>query len=334
MAANLFPVDAVSGAPSYTGRAARQTLGGLWTKATSRLLGARSGLHPATIGATIVTATSTTWTVLPHTGVLDLEANAIAGPYDYSFDANQTGSVTAADVSNPRVDSLFVQLSDPAEGDGTSTPNVVPVYVAGIAGAAGGARGAAGGPPNFPNTRCMELAQINVPKSGGGSPTVSMVAPYAVASGGILPVANQAARDALTAYSGLMVWRLDTQRVEVYSGSAWTTAAAGDSGWLTATLGNSWVAFGAPYATPAYRLRSGIVYLGGLMKNGTAPVSVVFTLPVGYRPASSLQFNVVAAASTALIQVDATGAVNLQAYGTGGSNTAVSLNGVTFVAEQ
>jgi hypothetical protein len=213
MAANLFPVDAVSGAPSYTGRAARQTLGGLWTKATSRLLGARSGLHPATIGATIVTATSTTWTVLPHTGVLDLEANAIAGPYDYSFDANQTGAVTAADVSNPRVDSLFIQVSDPAEGDGTSTPGVAVVYLAGIAGAAGGARGAAGGPPNFPNTRCMELAQITVPKSGGGSPSVLMVAPYTVATGGILPVAGVSAYPAspylgqyIDATLGLMRW--------------------------------------------------------------------------------------------------------------------------------
>jgi len=35
MGANLWPADAVTGAPSYTGRVLRQTLGGAWTKLSS-----------------------------------------------------------------------------------------------------------------------------------------------------------------------------------------------------------------------------------------------------------------------------------------------------------
>jgi len=98
--------------------------------------------------------------VQPFAGVLDGEAAAIAGPYAYSFDTNQTGSVTAAGAS-ARVDRLDVQVSDPAESDGSSTPSIQIVYTAGTPGLA------------TAPARSHKLAQINVPATGGGSPTVS-----------------------------------------------------------------------------------------------------------------------------------------------------------------
>jgi hypothetical protein len=115
--------------------------------------------------------------------------------------------------------------------------------------------------------------------------------------------------------------------------AAQMNAAASDSGWQGVGLGNSWVNYGAPFMAAQYRLKGGIVYLAGLIKAGAAPVSVIFTLPAGYRPASSTQFVTVSAASTALIQVDNAGGVTLVSYGSGGANTAVSLNGITFIAE-
>jgi hypothetical protein len=175
----VFPVDAQAGAPSYTGRMARQTLGALTAGATAaRPLGARSAVQAGTSVAT-VSATSTTWTVLPHRGVLDLEASAAAGPYFYSIDANVTGAVNPANATNPRIDLISVQLSDPAEGDGTAAPLVVPVYTPGIPAAIPVA-------PAAP-ARSITLATINVPASGGGSPTVSWLAAYTAASGGIIP---------------------------------------------------------------------------------------------------------------------------------------------------
>lgn len=180
MANRVWPVDAVSGAPLYSGRMLRQSLmAPLTAGATAtRPLGARSGVRPGT-STTTVTATSTTWTCCPHAGILDVEAAAEAGPYGYSIDDNATGSVTAANATNPRVDIIYVQLSDPAEADGTSTPGVAVGYLAGTA-------APSPAPPAAP-ARSIAIAQINVPQAGNGSPTVTWVAPYAVAAGGIAP---------------------------------------------------------------------------------------------------------------------------------------------------
>jgi hypothetical protein len=180
MTNRVWPVDAVAGAPSYTGRALRQTQAPLLFGATAaRPLGARSGVRPGTSSAT-VTATSTVWTVKPHAGIVDLETAAEAGPYAYAIDADVTGAVTAANATNPRKDIVYVQLDDPAESDGSTVPAITPKYLAGTAAAT----------PAAPATpaRSMVLAEINVPVSGGGSPTVVWKAPRSAAAGGIVHV--------------------------------------------------------------------------------------------------------------------------------------------------
>jgi hypothetical protein len=134
---------------------------------TARPLGGLSGVRTGT-PTTTVTATGTTWTCKPHAGILDVESAAEAGPYGYAVDANVTGAVTAANASNPRVDLLYARLSDPAESDGSTTPQVEILYLAGTAGS--------GAAPATP-ARGSALAWINVPISGGGSPTVTWVAP-------------------------------------------------------------------------------------------------------------------------------------------------------------
>lgn len=202
MTITVWPVDAVSGAPSYTGRMLRQTNTVAFAGATSaRPLGARSGVRPGT-PSTTVTTTSTTFTINPHAGLLDLETALQASAYAYSIDAALSGSVTAANVSNPRIDIIYLQLNDPAESDGSSTPGLSGTnYLAGTA----------AGSPSPPATpaRAMVLAQINVPTSGGGSPTVTWVAPTCVAAGGILPVRSAAEETALSLYPGKAWFRTD-----------------------------------------------------------------------------------------------------------------------------
>jgi hypothetical protein len=169
MTITVFPVDAVSGAPTYTGQMLRQALSVFSGSAPAgRPLGCFSGVRRGT-PANTVTASSTTWTVRPHAGLLDTEVPAAAGPYAYASDANVTGAVTAANATNPRVDIVFAQLSDPAESDGSSAPSVQFLYLPGTAAAT----------PSAPATpvRSIVLAQINVPQVGGGSPSVSWVAP-------------------------------------------------------------------------------------------------------------------------------------------------------------
>ena len=49
---------------------------------------------------------------------------------------------------------------------------------------------------------------------------------YSVALGGILPVASQAERDALSGiYNGLAVWRQDLKQIEIYDGAAFRNTA-------------------------------------------------------------------------------------------------------------
>lgn len=106
-----------------------------------------------------------------------------------------------------------------------------------------------------------------------------------------------------------------------------------DSGYTTASLGNSWVAFGAPYATPAYRLKGGWTAVEGGMKSGTS-ASAIFTLPVGMRPLSRKLFIVASGTGTAGLIVDTNGVVSVSFYTTGGSNASVLLDQICFIAEQ
>ena len=188
MTNTVWPVNAVTGAPSYSGKMLRQTMAAAYAGATAaRPLGAMSGVRPGT-PTTTVTATSVLWTVNPHAGILDLQTSAAAGPYAYAIDAAVTGAVTAANATNPRKDIVYVKLDDPAEGDGSTVPAVTPLYLAGTAAPV----------PVAPATpaRSMILAIINVPVSGGGSPTVTWSAPYMAAAGGVIPVRNTTERDA------------------------------------------------------------------------------------------------------------------------------------------
>jgi hypothetical protein len=57
-----------------------------------------------------------------------------------------------------------------------------------------------------------------------------------------------------------------------------------DTAWQTPTLNAGWANFGTGWETAGYRkLSSGLVVLRGLVVS--ASTGVVFTLPVGYRPA-------------------------------------------------
>lgn len=178
MVDRIGPVDAASGAPQFSGRWERQVRSPYLGGATAvRPLGARSGVRPGT-STTTVSATSTTWSCGSFAGVIDGEPAAEAGAYTFAFDAAASGTLTAANASNPRVDIVYVQVDDPSESDGTSVPAVRRGYLAGVAAATPVA-------PAAP-ARSFVVAQINVPVAGGGNPTVTWVAPYAVAAGGVL----------------------------------------------------------------------------------------------------------------------------------------------------
>lgn len=190
MTKTIFPVDQVDtnaddvpDYPVYAGRASRQVLGAVLSGHTAgRPLGARSGVTPGT-SKTSVTATAAHWTVQPMAGVLDVMVAVEAAAYWFAWDQAIVGNVNAADADDPRIDLLSIQVEDPVE-DESELPSVFVVY----------SQGVADPDPVAPATpdQAMPLAWIRVPKATTGAPTVSWVAPFMAAAGGVTSCANAA----------------------------------------------------------------------------------------------------------------------------------------------
>lgn len=100
--------------------------------------------------------------------------------------------------------------------------------------------------------------------------------------------------------------------------------------WTAPTLLNSWVNFGSGYSNAGYRKdpSTGIVYIRGLIKDGTATNgTVLFNLPSGYRPTGAVMFPQTfsngSAEAACRIVIAATGDITI---GPGVSNTFLSIN--------
>lgn len=93
---------------------------------------------------------------------------------------------------------------------------------------------------------------------------------------------------------------------------------------------NSWVNYSAGYQTAAfYKDKSGRVHLRGLVKSGTDG-TVIFTLPVGYRPeAISLHTTL---SNNAVARVDITSTGNVHPNATYSDPNWISLDGISFRA--
>jgi hypothetical protein len=220
-----YPLDAVSGAPSYTGEMVRQALSVLFGAAPSgRPLGAVTGVRGGSVPGSVFSVDTANWYIGPHSGVLDLETSATAGPLPYAVKTTETGALTAANATNDRIDIVYLQQNDPAEGDGSSTPAVVSGYRVGTAAPTPVA-------PAAPNSRCMIIGQVYVPKSGTGSPTSTFVAPTTSASGQIPAYSYGSTTTAQGFASGglgiVNTWTLTQTKNLTYSNGMWTVQVAG-----------------------------------------------------------------------------------------------------------
>lgn len=168
MAAELFAVGAVNGAPEYTSKALRQLFSTFAGAAPAgRVFGGHSGVRPG-VPSSIVTVSSTTWAVAAHPGFIDELAAVDHGGYLYAL-PDESGPITAADATNPRKDRLDVQI---VEGNGTTTHDSVDIkYTAGVPASNAVVPSAPGN--SFP------LGVIDMPKAGGGDPTFTWTAPTA-----------------------------------------------------------------------------------------------------------------------------------------------------------
>lgn len=125
----------------------------------------------------------------------------------------------------------------------------------------------------------------------------------------------------LTNYKWLMIYFLNKLRMKVN---------IAQEAWIAPTLNNGWINYGAPLPNVGYyKDNLGIVHLRGVVKNGTIGYTSIFTLPSGYRPANELWFIVSSYNTDGKLVISSNGPVQLII----GSNTSVSLDGITFKAE-
>lgn len=90
---------------------------------------------------------------------------------------------------------------------------------------------------------------------------------------------------------------------------------------------NSWVAWGAGEAVPAYwKDPFGYIHLKGVIKSGTVG-NTAFTLPPGFRPQEKMTFATISNGALGRVDVTTGGAVQPV---TPSNNTYVVLNGMTF----
>lgn len=169
-----YPADAVAGSPTYAALDGRNAYSALMGGATAaKPLGGFTGVRPGTPASTVVATTATTWTAQPFSGYIELEASGTNSGYLFAFGSVTSGAIAPAGGS-ARTDCIWVQIADSNTSDGsTGAPRVIIDYSQGT---------------TTPPARAFVIAQINVPATGGGSPTVTWVAPYTAAAGGILPV--------------------------------------------------------------------------------------------------------------------------------------------------
>ena len=186
---------------------------------SGRQLGGRSGFRVGT-PSTVLTATGTTWTLGACAAMLDPGASTHQGMYGWSSDANVTGSVTAADATNPRKDIVYIQVNDSSAGDGSGATTAPVLYLAGTPGVTPSA-------PTLP-ARSFLVGTITVPQVGGGSPSVVLNPARYVAAGGLLPVNGTADRDTITApYLSQEIQRTDLTQIspagvkERWNGTTW-----------------------------------------------------------------------------------------------------------------
>ncbi|MFE4311491.1 hypothetical protein ACFRR6_36160 [Streptomyces sp. NPDC056891] len=189
-------------------------------------LNARSGVIPGTNGLAVSLSGST---ITVGSGIA-LVYHPGEGVFRVPMTSSSTLTLTAAHATLPRIDLVYLRVwCNSVDASGLNQADVV--YLPGTASSTPTAPVPAG------TQIYMTLATINVPASGGGSPTVSTaVRPYTVAPGGILPLQSG---PPIGPYVGQFYD--DQSNLRRWNGTSWETMAKVESvGWTTPTLATNY----------------------------------------------------------------------------------------------
>ena len=289
--------------------------------AKTALNAVRPGLFWGGNASVIVGKANMSYDVIAFTAALS--RGATSGTVLLSNDGTLNVATTAAPGSNSRIDIIYVWAREYSL-DGVDSNPVIGV-VQGTAAASPTAPSLA----SFPGAIEIGRATVGAGITATTSATITQTAPFTAMDGGRIPFRNTTERDAGTYVEGQLGWLIDTNILQVYSGSSWADVSQDTTAWAALTLSASWVNFGGAYATAQYRRVGGIVYLSGLIKSGTTtPGTVIATLPAGFRPAYQDQYGSYGNSALAAWQVNTDGTIRVEVA----SATSSSLAGIRFPA--
>jgi hypothetical protein len=176
--------------------------------------------------------------VTPLMAWVDGGSSTAQAGYPFILDATKTLTLADGHATLARIDTIAVVIHENAY-DGSGLTDAAVVVVQGTAGS--------GVAPTLPAT-ALPLRDINVPaglSTGTGGLASGNLSTdrrkYLAAAGGIVRVASQTERDALTVTTGTAVWRADTKVFQVYDGT-WksfdpTAVQSGKATWPGAAAG-------------------------------------------------------------------------------------------------
>jgi hypothetical protein len=192
------------------------------------------------IGGTSVTSPSMLVSVVP------LAFAGSKATAEGVYVARNTGviyvDVAAAPASNSRIDTVYAMQRDLHSN--TSPDGLTQGEIGIITGTAAVSPTAPAAPAGAVVIGTVTVAAGVTATTNAGC-TIATTCQWTAAAGASVPCRNQAERDALTAYDGLQVYRLDTHTVETYNGTAWAGLPGGTMGTPTSSSTNGTSTSGA-----------------------------------------------------------------------------------------
>lgn len=252
----------------------RLAMGGLLSKSTTGI-NVQKGVMWDGAGAVVTGTAGMAYSVRACDAVV--MPSSTQGPVIVPNDAALSVATTAAPGSNSRIDIIWVRQHLVA-ADGGSDSDVVSEW-----GCTQGATAASPVAPAIP-TGAVELARATVTTgtTQTNSLTITQTHPWVVAAGAPIPVRNNTERAALTAFDGLIVNNLTSDRLERYNGTAWENLNGSDSGWVA-------VPAVAPFTSTCEVRKEGTrVTMRGYVaraSGSSTTLTTAATVPAGYRPA-------------------------------------------------
>jgi hypothetical protein len=225
----------------YDAQSLRRAMSGLMYKGRSSTFGAgrfnaRWGLLQNS-SLTEVSVSGLTVTVNDLNGVIQTSGSSTRGPYLVAIPSSQHVLATAH-ASLTRVDLLIAEVLDnAADASGDTIPGRTRI-IPGTPGLSA---------PSVPDGT-LEVATFSIPP-GSGTATPTVIAPWTVAAGGVLPVRTTADLPTSVMREAMYADVADADRLDRYSGSVWNpiaskitydyvntmTAGAAVTGWTTYT---------------------------------------------------------------------------------------------------